>query len=106
MPPVSQSVSGLSRQPLEHGQIGVLPTLLFFHGDAVGLDIERGKTSMVRLVDASESQDDVMRTVFFKRDRQPHSVKIRDRGVVAVKPPRRKAEASNCNHVAAPSRAR
>jgi pyruvate carboxylase len=42
-----------------------------------------------------------VRTVFFELTGQPRSVKIRDRSVVTVKQPRRKAEVSNGNHVAA-----
>jgi pyruvate carboxylase len=91
---------------LEYGQVSVLPTSQFFYGmepgDEVSIDIERGKTLIVRLVAASEGQDDGMRTVFFELNGQPRSVKIRDRSAVAVKPPRRKAEMSNGNHVAAP----
>jgi pyruvate carboxylase len=91
---------------LEFGPVAVLPTWPFFYGmepgDEVSIDIERGKTLIVRLAAASESQPDGMRTVFFELNGQPRSVKIRDRGAVAVKPPRRKAEAANGSHIAAP----
>jgi pyruvate carboxylase len=91
---------------LEYGRVSVLPTALFFYGmepgDEVSVDIERGKTLIVRFLALSESQADGMRTVFFELNGQPRSVKIRDRSQVAVKPPRRKAETGNAYHVAAP----
>jgi pyruvate carboxylase len=79
---------------------------MFFYGlepgDEVSVDIERGKTLIVRFVAVSDGQDDGMRTVFFELNGQPRSVKVADRSHVALKPPRRKVELTNPNHVAAP----
>jgi pyruvate carboxylase len=89
-----------------YGQVTVLPTPMFFYGlepgDEVSVDIERGKTLIVRFVAVSDGQDDGMRTVFFELNGQPRSVKVSDRSHVAVKPPRRKADPTNPSHVAAP----
>jgi pyruvate carboxylase len=89
-----------------YGQVTVLPTPMFFYGlepgDEVSVDIERGKTLIVRFVAVSDGQDDGTRTVFFELNGQPRSVKVPDRSHVAVKPPRRKADPGNANHVAAP----
>jgi pyruvate carboxylase len=88
------------------GQVTVLPTPMFFYGlepgDEVSVDIERGKTLIVRFVAVSDGLDDGTRTVFFELNGQPRSVKVQDRSHVAIKPPRRKADPANANHVAAP----
>jgi pyruvate carboxylase len=89
-----------------YGQVTVLPTPMFFYGlepgDEVSVDIERGKTLIVKFVAVSDGQEDGTRTVFFELNGQPRSVKVQDRSHVAVKPPRRKADPTNPNHVAAP----
>ena len=91
---------------LEYGRVSALPTPLFFYGmepgDEVSVDIERGKTLIVRFVATSDAHEDGTRTVFFELNGQPRSVKVPDRSQVAVKPPRRKAEVANANHVGAP----
>jgi pyruvate carboxylase len=89
-----------------YGQVTVLPTPMFFYGlepgDEVSVDIERGKTLIVRFVAVSDGSEDGTRTVFFELNGQPRSVKVFDRSHVALKPPRRKADPANSNHVAAP----
>jgi pyruvate carboxylase len=91
---------------LEYGRVSVLPTPLFFHGmepnEEVSVDIERGKTLIVRFLAVSDVHEDGARTVFFELNGQPRSVKVPDRSQVALKPPRRKADAGNANHIAAP----
>lgn len=89
-----------------YSQVTVLPTPMFFYGlepgDEVSVDIERGKTLIVRFVAVSDGLEDGTRTVFFELNGQPRSVKVQDRSHVALKPPRRKADLTNPNHVAAP----
>jgi pyruvate carboxylase len=91
---------------LNFGRVSALPTSIFFYGmeagEEVSIDIERGKTLIVRFVAVSEAHEDGTRTVFFELNGQPRSVKVADRSHVAVRPPRRKADAANANHVAAP----
>jgi pyruvate carboxylase len=70
--------------------------------DEVAVDIERGKTLIIRFVATSDPHDDGTRTVFFELNGQPRSVKVADRSKVALKPPRRKAEVANPSHIAAP----
>jgi pyruvate carboxylase len=94
------------RNRLDYGRVSALPTPLFFYGmepgDEVTVDIERGKTLIVRFVAVSDSHDDGTRTVFFELNGQPRSVKVPDRSQVALKPPRRKADAADANQVGAP----
>jgi pyruvate carboxylase len=71
-------------------------------GAEISFDIDRGKTLIVRFVAMSDSHEDGTRTVFFELNGQPRSVKVRDRTHVALKPPRRKANAGDATHVGAP----
>jgi pyruvate carboxylase len=91
---------------LDYGRVSVLPTRIFFHGmepnEDVSVDIERGKTLIVRFLAVSDAHEDGTRTVFFELNGQPRSVKVPDRSQVASKPPRRKADVADPNHIAAP----
>jgi pyruvate carboxylase len=91
---------------LDFGRVSALPTPLYFYGmepgDEVTVDIERGKSLIVRFITTSEVQQDGMRTVFFELNGQPRSVKVRDRSTVVTQEPRRKAEPGKPEHVAAP----
>jgi pyruvate carboxylase len=88
------------------GRVSVLPTPVYFYGmepgAEVAVEIERGKTLMIRFVAVSEAHEDGTRTAFFELNGQPRSVKVPDRGKVATRPPRRKADTGNANHIAAP----
>ena len=94
------------KERLEFGRVSALPTPLFFYGmepgDEVTVDIERGKSLIVRFIATSEVQQDGMRTVFFELNGQPRSVKVRDRSTVVLQEPRRKADPMNSEHVPAP----
>jgi pyruvate carboxylase len=71
-------------------------------GDEVSVDIERGKTLIVRFVALSEVRDDGTRQVFFELNGQPRSIVVTDTSQVAKRPPQRKMEAGNTKHVGAP----
>jgi pyruvate carboxylase len=90
----------------EFGRVSTLPTSVFFYGmepgQEVTVDIERGKTLIIRFNAVSESNEDGTRTVYFEMNGQPRSVKVTDRSKRALKPPTRKAEPGNARHVAAP----
>jgi len=88
------------------GDVGMLPTSVFFYGmqpgQEINVDLERGKTLIVRYVTASEVHEDGTRTVFFELNGQPRTLRVPDRSQVAKRPPRRKAESGNPKHVGAP----
>ncbi|MGD9841580.1 MAG: pyruvate carboxylase [Steroidobacteraceae bacterium] len=90
----------------QFGPVSGIPTRYFFYGmepsDELTVDIERGKSLIIRFVAMSDVHDDGTRTVFFELNGEPRSLKVADRSQVAAKPPRRKAEISNDRHVAAP----
>jgi len=90
-----------------YGPVSVLPTPVYFYGmkpqDEIFVDIERGKTLVIRCFAVSEVDDKGMVTVFFELNGQPRRVKVPDRvhGGSAAKA-RRKAEPGNEAHVGAP----
>jgi pyruvate carboxylase len=88
------------------GDVSTLPTAVFFYGmdsgQEINIDIERGKTLIVRYVTTSDPHEDGMRTVFFELNGQPRPIRVADRSLVAKRPPRRKAEPGNACHVGAP----
>jgi pyruvate carboxylase len=89
-----------------YGDVAVLPTPAFFYGMEVGeelsVDLERGKTLIVRLVAVSEAHEDGTRTVFFELNGQPRSVRVKDLSQVARRAPTRKAEIGDANQIGAP----
>jgi pyruvate carboxylase len=91
----------------KYSDLSVLPTPVFFYGmqrgEEVSLDIEPGKTLIIKFLTVGEAQPDGRRTVYFELNGQPREVFVTDRSLdaVAVKA-RPKAEVGNAKHVAAP----
>jgi len=90
----------------QYADVGILPSIVFFYGmdpgQEVSVELERGKTLIVRYVASSETHEDGTRTVFFELNGQPRSVRVPDRSQVAKRPPQRKAEPGNPKQVGAP----
>jgi pyruvate carboxylase len=88
------------------GDVATLPTAVFFYGmesgQEINIDLERGKTLIVRYVTVSDPHEDGTRTVFFELNGQPRPIRVADRSLVAKRPPRRKIESGNSAHVGAP----
>jgi pyruvate carboxylase len=90
-----------------YGPVSVLPTPTYFYGmkpeEEIFVDIEKGKTLVVRCLAVGDTDDKGMVTVFFELNGQPRRVKVPDRahGAAAAKL-RRKAEPGNEGHVGAP----
>ncbi len=86
--------------------VAILPTSAFFYGmepgQEISVDLERGKTLIVRYVTQSEPHEDATRTVFFELNGQPRSVRIIDQSQKPKRPPQRKIDAGNPCHVGAP----
>ena len=95
-----------ARERAEFGDVSVLPTPAFFYGMRVGeelsVDLERGKTLILKLVATGEAHEDGTRTVFFELNGQPRSVRVRDASKVAKRAPVRKASLANPGEVGAP----
>lgn len=90
-----------------YGPVSVLPTPVYFYGmkaeDEIFVDIERGKTLVVRCLAIGDVDDKGMVTVFFELNGQPRRIKVPDRahGASAGRA-RRKAEPGNDLHLGAP----
>ncbi|MGL6096331.1 MAG: pyruvate carboxylase [Fimbriiglobus sp.] len=90
-----------------YSDVSVLPTPAFFYGMAKGeeasIEIEPGKTLIVKFQTVGDPHDDGKRQVFFELNGQPREVLVEDRslaGGTAVARP--KADPANPTHVAAP----
>jgi pyruvate carboxylase len=83
-----------------------LPTPYFLYGQLPGeeltIDIEPGKTLIVKLLTVGEPHADGSRTVFFELNGQPRSVSVIDRSLESEVARRPLADANNPKHVAAP----
>ncbi len=71
-------------------------------GEEIAIEIERGKTLIVRFLTTGEVRDDGTRTVFFELNGQPRDIRVPDRSVEGVLKRHPKADQSNPQHVAAP----
>ena len=89
-----------------HGDVSVLPTPAFLEGPKPGeeltVDIEPGKTLVIRLLTVGEPHADGTRTVFFELNGQPRSVSVSDRGLEAKVQRRPKAVVGDAREVGAP----
>ncbi|PLR97421.1 pyruvate carboxylase [Bacillus sp. T33-2] len=89
----------------EFGNISVLDTPTFFYGMTLGeeieVEIEIGKTLIVKLVSVGQPQPDGTRTLYFDLNGQPREVIIRDESVKASVTSKIKADPKNENHIGA-----
>jgi pyruvate carboxylase len=96
----------LAAHQAKYSDTSVLPTPVFFHGmlpgEEVSIDIERGKTLIVKFLTVGEPHVDGTRTVFFELNGQPRAVRIRDQSQAPERPAQPKAERGNERHVGAP----
>ncbi len=90
---------------LQFGDTSSIPTAQFFYGltpgQEIAIEIERGKTLIVRYLTTGEVRDDGTRTVFFELNGQPRDIRVRDKSVEAAKQSP-KADPANPLHVSAP----
>ncbi len=95
-----------ARERALYGDPAILPTPVFFYGmepgQEISVDLERGKTLIVRYLASSEPHEDGTRTVFFELNGQPRSVRVADKSQVALRPPPPKVDPANPRHVGAP----
>lgn len=87
------------------GDISVLDTPTFLYGMRLGeeieVEIEKGKTLIVKLVAIGQPQADGTRIVYFELNGQPREVIIRDESIKSAVVERIKADKNNPNHIAA-----
>ena len=89
-----------------YGELEVLPTPAFFYGlqerEEVTIELEPGKTLIIRLLTIGETRPDGVCTVFFELNGQPREVEVRDRSSKPIAPTKRKADAAKPGEVSAP----
>ena len=88
-----------------YGDVSVLPTQVFFNGlkegQEISVDIDQGKTLVVRLQGRTELEEEGQSKLFFELNGQARMVRIDKAGALKlVTHPR--AEDGNANHVGAP----
>ncbi|WP_096189262.1 pyruvate carboxylase [Evansella halocellulosilytica] len=90
----------------EHfGDVSVLDTPTFFYGLRLGeeieVEIEQGKTLIVKLVSIGEAQKDGTRVIYFELNGQPREVVVRDENVESVVSVKAKADKNDEKHIGA-----
>ncbi len=90
----------------DFGDTSVLPTPVFFYGleigDELNIDIEPGKTLIVRLNAVGGLQKDGSRNIYFELNGEPRQVTVQDLSVVSDESAHQKAERGNTRHIGAP----
>ncbi len=83
----------------------VLPTPAFLYGlesnEEIAVDIEPGKTLIIRFLTVSEPHEDGRRAVFFELNGQPREVTVTDLALEPAAPAHPKADLTNPAHVGA-----
>jgi pyruvate carboxylase len=96
----------LAAHEAKYSDTSVLPTTVFFYGmepgDETSIDIEPGKTLILKFLTVGEPRADGSRTVFFELNGQPREVVVMDKALAGKAVTRRKAEAGNPLQVGAP----
>ncbi|SMH34620.1 pyruvate carboxylase [Azospirillum agricola] len=89
-----------------HGDVSVLSTPVFFHGllqgEETGVELEPGKSLLIRYLATGEADEEGRRAVFFELNGQPRTIKVADRKVAPARAAHPKAEDGNPAHVGAP----
>ncbi len=90
----------------QYSDTSMLPTpyFLFGHqpGEELTIDIEPGKTLIIKLLTVGEPHPDGQRTVFFELNGQPRSVSVFDKSLKTEVVRRPKADPTDSKQVAAP----
>jgi pyruvate carboxylase len=88
-----------------YSDTSVLPTPVFFYGQDIGeeisVEIEEGKTLIIKFLTVSEPHADGTRTVFFELNGQPRDVSVVDRSLESAAARSLKADPSNPKEVGA-----
>jgi pyruvate carboxylase len=90
----------------QFGDTSRIPTSNFFYGlqpgEEASIEIERGKTLIVKFLTMGEVREDGTRTVFYELNGQPRAVNVVDRSVSSTIKRNPKADPDNAAHIASP----
>ncbi len=88
-----------------YSDTSILPTPVFFfgqdNGEEISVEIEEGKTLIIKFLTVSEPHTDGTRTVFFELNGQPRDVSVVDRSLEAAATRTAKADPANSKEVGA-----
>ncbi|TDU28375.1 pyruvate carboxylase [Panacagrimonas perspica] len=89
-----------------YGDLTELPTPTFFYGlrenEEISVDIDQGKTLVIRLQGRTEMEDEGVVKLFFELNGQGRQIRVPIAGSKAAQIARPKADENNPNHIGAP----
>jgi pyruvate carboxylase len=101
-PQVFEQLADHQRQ---FSDVSVLPTPVFLYGmppgEEIAVDIEPGKTLIIKFLTVGEARPDGTRSVFFELNGQPREVTVTDRSLLSVDVDRLKADPKNPKQIGA-----
>jgi pyruvate carboxylase len=90
-----------------YSDVSVLPTPAFFYGlksgEEITVEIESGKTLIIKFLTFSEPHPDGTRTLFFELNGQPREITVRDRSLRVKERAHPKADPADPGQVGAPT---
>lgn len=90
-----------------YSDVSVLPTPAFFYGlksgEEITVDIESGKTLIIKFLTFSEPHPDGTRTLFFELNGQPREITVRDKSLRVTERAHPKADPADAGQVGAPT---
>ncbi|MEA3465278.1 MAG: pyruvate carboxylase [Thermodesulfobacteriota bacterium] len=94
------------RHRQEYSDTSVLPTPVYFYGldvgDEVSIEIESGKTLIVKLTAIGKVHTDATRNIYFELNGEPRQIVVKDLSVESDESEHQKAEKGNDKQVGAP----
>jgi pyruvate carboxylase len=101
-PQVFEQLADHQRQ---FSDVSVLPTPVFFYGmtpgEEVAVDIEQGKTLIIKFLTVGEAHHDGTRSVFFELNGQPREVTVTDHSLQSTVAERLQADPKNTKQIGA-----
>lgn len=89
----------------DFGDVTKMDSLTFFYGmregERIEINIEKGKTLIIKLNSISDPDPEGMRTLYFELNGQERAIDMLDRSITSTKAVRKKAEPSNKYHLGA-----
>jgi pyruvate carboxylase len=90
-----------------YSDVSVLPTPAMFYGlrpgEEITVEIEAGKTLIIRFLTVGEPQPDGTRTLFFELNGQPREIRVRDRALRVAAHSHPKADPADSGQIGAPT---
>jgi pyruvate carboxylase len=92
-----------AKHQVQFDNTSMLPSPIFFYGldsgEEIAIEIETGKTLIIKFLTISEPHLDGTRTVFFELNGQPREISVLDQNIEAVGTKSLKADEGNPGHV-------